>query len=195
MWKLFGLVVVAVGMLCGTSAMRAQWVIHSLGGTVESLQPARKTMYVITDDGSGGNFQFAASPDVNVSFDKDVRLGTMSADKFTAQGDHVILFYFGDGRVRTAYSVLDVGKGPFVKETGTVESYDKHSRMLTVKTKAGADEAFVVSDKTVVDTADGVANGKKLHLSKGDPVRVLAQSASGSNQALLVRTGGIDPAI
>ena len=174
---------------------RAQWVVHALGGTVETLQPDHKTMYVITDDGSGGDFKFAASPSVSVSFDKEVRSEAVTTDKFNGQGHHVVLFYFGDDRVRTAYAVEDVGTGPFVKTTGTVVSYDKHGRTLTVTAKDGTSQKFVIDDKTVVDTPDGVATGKKLHLNKGDQVRLLAQSEKGGVTALLVRTGGIDTTI
>jgi hypothetical protein len=187
-------VVVAV-MAIGSVAAEAQWVIHALGGTVQSVGAARKTMTLRTDDGSSGEFKFPQAANVSVSFDKDVRAETMDADKESGIGHQVILFFFGADEVRTAIAVQDLGSGPFVKVTGTVVSFDKHDRTLTMRTPAGGQQTFVVSDKTVVDTADGVEPGRKFHASKGDHLRLLAEPKGGQQQAMLIRTSGVDSAI
>jgi len=186
---------VVVAIVCGSAAAEAQWVVHALGGTVESMQPARKTMYVITDDGSSGDFQFPQTPNVNVNFDKDIRSETMTTDKFNGQGHHVVLFYFGDDRVRTAFAVQDLGTGPFVKVTGTVVSFNKHDHSITMLTKEGSQQEFLVSNKTVVDTPDGVTLGRKFKADKGDHLRLLAETVNGQQQVMLIRTSGIDTSI
>ncbi len=176
-------------------AAEAQWVIHALGGTVQSVASARKMMTLRTDDGSPGSFKFPQTPNLNVSFDKDVRAETMEADKESGIGHQVILFFFGADEVRTAVAVQDLGTGPFVKLSGTVVSFSKHDRTLTMQTPAGGQQAFVVTDKTVVDTADGLEPGRRFHANKGDHLRLLAEPKDGQQQAMLIRTSGVDGAL
>jgi len=186
-------VVIAIG--CSSAAVQAQWVVHALGGTVQSVRAAKKTMNLNTDDGSSGEFQFPETANINVSFDKDVRAETEPADKLSGDAHQVILFFFGVDLVRTAFAVEDLGTGPFVKVTGTVVSFNKHDHTLTLQTNAGPPQTFVVGDKTVVDTAGGVASGHGFKAEKGDHLRLLAESKDGKQQAMLIRTSGIDAAI
>jgi len=186
---------VVAGMAAGSVAAKAQWVIHALGGTVQSVGAAGKTMTVRTDDGSPGDFRFPQKSNLNVSFDKDVRAETTDADKENGIGHQVILFFFGVDEVRTAVAVQDLGTGPFVKLAGTVVSFNKHDHTLTMQTPAGGQQTFVVTDKTVLDTADGVLPGRRFHASKGDHLRLLAETKDGQLQAMLIRTSGVDSAI
>ncbi len=187
------LVVLAVSS--SSAAAHAQWVVHAMGGTVQAVLPEKKAMTLTTDDGTSGKFQFPETENVNVVFEKDVRSATMNADKFSGDGHHVIVFFFGNDLVRTAVAVEDLGTAPMMKETGTVVSFDKHSRTITMLTAEGKQEPFVVDDKTVVDTGEGVTSGKKLHVSKGDHLRLLAESENGHEEVMLVRTSGIDNSI
>jgi len=186
---------VVLALSSSAAAAHAQWVVHAMGGTVQAVLPAKKAMTLVTDDGTSGKFEFPETENVNVVFEKDVRSATMNADKFNGEGHHVIVFYFGNDLVRTAVAVEDLGTAPVVKETGTVVSFDKHSRTITMLTAEGKQEPFVVDDKTVVDTGEGVTSGKKLHVSKGDRLRLLAESENGHEEVMLVRTSGIDNAM
>jgi hypothetical protein len=168
----------------------AQWVIHALGGTLKTTNASAKTIVLDTDDGTPGDFQIPQISKVNMNFDKEVRSETVAPDKFTDKDGQVIVFFYGDGVVRTAVAVESAGTGPFQKITGTVLKYDKHDHMLTLQTQAG-EKTFAIGDKTIVDTPDGVVPGRKFNAERGDHLRLLAAQTKGSGeQTLLVRFDG-----
>ncbi len=179
---------IAVTFACCCGAAKAQAVVHALGGTLQDISPAANNLTLNTDDGSSGSFQLPPKPEVNLNFDKEVRAGTTSLEKVTANGEHVILYYFWNGDARTAVAVQSLGSGPFQVSAGKVVGFNKHDHVLTLKTADGKTETVQVSDKTVVDTADGVAPGARFHVGRGDDVRLLADSKNGSEEALLIRT-------
>jgi hypothetical protein len=184
---------IVVTLACYSSAANAQWVVHALGGTVKLVNPSAKSIILVTDDGSSGLFQLPPKSDVNLTFDKDVRAETTASEKFTGNiGTHVILYFFGEDNTRTTVAVHSLGSGPFEKVTGTVLKFSKHDHVITLQTKAGKTETIVVSDKTVVDTSDGVAQGRRFRAEKGDHLRLLTDSKNGIQEALLIRTSGID---
>ena len=82
----------------------------------------------------------------------------------------------------------DLGPGPLENKTGTIVKFDKHQRLLTIKTASGVEESFRIDDKTVAETSVGAVEGHKFDPEKGDQVRVIATAANGSNTALFVRT-------
>jgi hypothetical protein len=173
--------------LCSTAA-RAQWAVHALAGKIESLSASAKTITLDTNDGTPGNFHLPKAK-VDMNFDKEVRAETTPVEKFTGAEGQVIVFFFGDGIIRTVVAVESVGAGPFQSVTGSVVKYDKHERILTLQTEKG-DQTFVVSDKTIVDTPDGVVPGHKFTAEHGDHMRLLATSSNGTQQTLLVRFDG-----
>jgi hypothetical protein len=182
-----GFILAAIS-LCPVTAS-AQWVIHALGGKLKSTNTASKTIILDTDDGTPGDFQIPQLSKVNMNFDKEVRAETTAPDKFTGGGGHVIVFFFGDGVLRTAVAVESAGAGPFEKITGSVVKYDKHDHVLTLQTEAG-DKTFAITDKTIVDTPDGVVPGRKFSAERGDHLRLLAQPKGAGPQILLVRFDG-----
>ena len=56
-----------------------------------------------TDDGTSGHFEWLKNAGVSINFDKSVKADATEADKFTAKGAHVIVYFIGDGDVRTHY--------------------------------------------------------------------------------------------
>jgi hypothetical protein len=163
----------------------AQEMVHALSGVVSSINPKIQMIEVKTDDGSPGHFQWMKK-DPSVDFDKTVSADSTAASKFTTVGDHVIVFYFGDGDVRTVVAVHDLGKAPVEKSTGTVVKLNRHEHLLTIKNSAGAEVSFHLDPKTVADTATGVMEDYKFDLNKGDQVFVTAEQANGSDTALLI---------
>ena len=139
-----------------------------------------------TDDGSSGHFRWLKVSDGSINFDKSVSADAISADKFTTKGDHVIVYYFGEGAVRTAVALHDLGDGTMEKSTGTVVKLNRHEHSLTIKNSEGAELSYRLDPKTVADTANGVMEGFKFDLSKGDAVRVTAAQANGSDTAWLI---------
>lgn len=162
-------IVMAVWMLSGVAS--AQMMVHGVTGTVKSVTPSY--LAVVSDESAGPNvFHLADGNHVAVNFGTDLRAGSVDAGKFDKVGDFAVVYYYGYGDQRTALAVKDLGQGPFVKATGTVESYDKHSRKLTLKDDAGKEVALTLPEQVVVDTDGGVDLGKKVSLHKGDRVRV-----------------------
>ena len=169
-----------------TSAAMAQEIVHALSGTVESVNPKIKMTEISTDNGTSGYFEWLKKTGTEINFDKNVRADAVEADKFTDKGAHVIVYFVGDGQVRTIVAVRDLGAGPLEKTSGTVVKLNRHDRLLTIKTSAGAEESFRIDPKTVADTANGVAEDFKYDFSKGDSVLVTAAPSNGGETALLI---------
>lgn len=170
-----------------TFAATAQEVVHAVTGTVTDINSTAKTIQVKTDDGSEGLFKILTNGKVSIDFETRLRAGATSADVFTKTKTHVLVFYFGDGAVRTAVALEDLGMGPFVKVLGTVVKLDRHEHLLTIKNASGLAMAFQIDDKTVAETAVGVVEGEKFDPQKGDQVRVVATTANGVKTALFIR--------
>ncbi len=171
--------------LAASSAF-AQERVHALSGTVTTIHPRIQMTEIDTDDGSSGHFEWLTKSNVPVDFNKSVSTDATPADKFSAIGTHAIVYYIGDGDVRTVVALHDLGTGPLVNSAGTVVKWDKHGRLLTIKNKTGGEESFQVDAKTVADTPTGVLEDLKFDFNKKDPVRVIAAQANGSQTALLI---------
>jgi hypothetical protein len=167
-------------------ASHAQERVHALSGTVTSINAKISMIEVDTDDGSSGHFRWTKPAGTTFDFDKTVSADATEADKFTTKGNHVIVYYYGEGTIRTVVALHDLGDGSMQKSTGTVVKLNRRDRLLTIKNEAGTEMSFHLDPKTVADTATGVAEGFKYDLSKGEQVRVTATQVSGSDTALLI---------
>src|SRR5579859_3740471 len=134
-------------------AANAQEVVHALAGTVMSVNPTQHTITIKTDDGSEGLFKDLMKSNVSYEFDRNVRAAAVPASSFTRKGAPVIVYYFGDGDVRTAVALQDLGAGPLQKISGAVTKFNKPAHLLTIKDATGATESFHVDPKTVAETA------------------------------------------
>jgi hypothetical protein len=169
-------------------AATAQEVVHALTGTVRSIDPASKTITIFTDNGSEGLFKDLTNPKLKVDFDKKLRTDASTADTFKGEGAYVIVFYFGDGDVRTAVALRNLGSGPFTNNVGTVVKLDGRQHLLFIKAKSGLVKSFKIDSDTVAETDIGVVNGLKFQPQKDDQVRVVATLVNGTATALFVRT-------
>ncbi len=179
-------VVIAACFSAIASVAVAQENVHALSGTVESVNAKIKMTEITTDNGTSGHFEWLKKTGGDINFDKVVKADATDADKFTTKGAHVIVFFVGDGDVRTILAVRDLGSGPLEKTSGTVVKFSRHDRVLIVKNGAGAEETFHIDAKTVADTTTGVEEGFKFDFSKGDEVRVTAAPSNGGETALLI---------
>lgn len=183
---------IAVAIACCGGAASAQAVVHAVGGTLTAVSPGTQTVTMTTDDGSSASFDLPPTLDAKLSFDGKVRAETTSPEKLKADGSHVILYFIWTNDSRTAVAAQSLGSGPFEKVAGTVLKFDKHDHDLMLRTADGKTETVVIGDKTVVDTVDGVGEGQQFHAGKGEHVRLLASSKNGSEEALFIRTEGLD---
>jgi hypothetical protein len=176
----------AVCLALVTTIVHAQERVHALSGTVTSINAKIGMIEIDTDDGSSGHFRWMKASGPAIDFDKTVSADAMAADKFTADGHHVIVYYYGEGTVRTVVALHDLGDGSVEKSTGTVVKLNRHDHSLTIKNAAGTEVSYHLDLKTVADTTTGVMQGFKFDLSKGDSVRITAAQANGSDTALLI---------
>ena len=172
---------IVVGYLSLTAASATgQEVIHALTGTVSSIDPAAKTITVYTDNQSKGVFKDLTNQQKDVRFDKKVRAVATSADAFNKKGAYVIVYYFGDGTVRTTVGLRNLGAGPFTRSSGTVAKFDSKEHSISIKEQSGVVDSFKVTSDTVAETDTGVTEGLKYHPEKGDQVQVIATGANGT---------------
>lgn len=182
---------VNTGILVGcisltTVAVTAQEVVHALSGTISTVNSTAKTITVITDDGSGGTFKDMTDSKTPMEFEKGLRAGSTTATAFKDKQGRVIVFYFGDGVVRTAVALRDIGPGPFDVTTGVVTAFDKKTHSFSIKAKAGTEESFKIISRTVADTGSGAAEGFKFEANKGEQVRVVSTNQKGVQTAVFI---------
>jgi len=185
MKTLFRFCVFAAGFAFVTSSAVAQQRVHALSGTVTSINSKIKMVEVETDDGSPGHFEFVKAGTA-LEFDKNVSAGTTAAEKFSTNTAHVIVFYVGQGEIRTAVAFQLLGEGQLKTTKGTIVKFNRKDHLMTIKNDAGVEETFALDAKTVADTETGVAPCSKADFSKGKAVRVTALQGSGTNPALLI---------
>lgn len=167
-------------------AARAQEVVHALGGTVTSIDPAAKTITVKTDDGSQSLFSDAINSKTAIEFDPNIRNDATAADEFKKSGTRAIVYYFGVGNARTVVALRSLGPGPFTISTGTVVSLDNGQHLLSMKPTSGAVQSFKIASSTVVETGMGAKEGSYFRPGKGDQVRVTATVVNGVATALFI---------
>lgn len=178
-----------VGCILSVAApAMAQEVVHALTGTVRSIDSASKTITIFTDNGSEGQFKDLTDPKLKVDFDKKLRTDSSTVDTFKGQGAYVIVFYFGDGDVRTAVALRNLGPGPFTNNVGVVVKFDAREHRLVIKNKSGLITSFKIAPDTVAETDFGAVNGSKFQAQKDDQVRVVGATVNGAPTALFVRT-------
>lgn len=168
-------------------AAPAQQVVHALTGTVSSIDNLSKTLIVFQDNGAQGEFKDMTNEKSHLAFDKKIAIETTPADDFKKKGAYVIIFYYGDSDDRTAVALKNLGAGPFTSAEGTLVKFDGKGHSISVKDNAGAVQTFKITDQTVAEGYMGVVEGVKFPAQKGDQVRIVASSESGTQTALFMR--------
>jgi hypothetical protein len=166
----------------------AQEVIHALVGTISSVDSTAKIIAVTFDDGSEGHFKNMLDSHHKIVFDKSARTDAAAAADFKKTGEHVIVYYFGFGDLRTVIALRSLGPGPFTSSTGTVVSFSRKERSLSITDQSGQAESFEVAPDAVVNTDMGVAAGLDFRPAKGDSVRVTAAEVNGTSTTVFINT-------
>jgi hypothetical protein len=167
-------------------------VIHALVGTISSVDSTARTIVVKTDAGAEGHFKDMLHSHHKIAFDRNIRTDAAAADSFKSTGERVIVYYFGVGDLRTIVALRSLGQGPFTKSTGTVASFNKKERSLSITDQSGQAESFEIAPDTIVDTEMGAAGSSDFRPAKGDPVRVTAAVVNGTLTALFIDTLAVD---
>jgi hypothetical protein len=179
--------ILAASFLLVSVAATSQEVVHSLTGTLTSIDAPAKTITVYTDNRSEGLFKDRTNSNTSIEFDKIVRANPTLVDSFKKKGAYVIVFYFGGGDVRTEVGLRSLGTGPFTKNTGTVVKIEGKNSISVVDV-SGSLKSFKLTSNTVAETEYGTVIGSKYQPHKGDMVRVTAAAVNGSETALFINT-------
>jgi hypothetical protein len=178
-----------MSLLCASAY--SQMVVHAVSGQIKAVNAAGKTLNVAGSDGSTNVFKLTSGRPVSLDFGNELRSESVDPDKFQHVGDFAVVYYYGYDDDRTVVAVRDLGAGPFLKVDGTVVSFDKKDRVMTVKDAAGKAHAFTLSDHLVVDSDMGVDSGRKYDPHKGAQVRVTYTQSGNQSSAVFVRLMGL----
>ena len=165
--------------------LQAQEVVHGVTGVVTAVHPAERAITVKTNDGSYGEFKYQKELKTDIDFDKEVRSGTVQPSAFNKVGDHVVVYYFGDGSQRTIVALKDFGPTALNVASGTIVKTKHHAVIL--KTDAGKTESFDIAKDASAETPFGVVSGLKFDASEGERVTVRYLQTNGLNVAQFIR--------
>src|SRR5215469_9163763 len=140
----FAATIVSLSVFCASAG--APMVVHAVSGMVKVVNTDSKTMIVTEDNGEISIFNLPTNAKVSLAFDKALQSDSVNASEFRHLGDYAVVYYYGYANDRTAVAVKDLGAGPFLKAEGTVVSFDKHTRTMTVKDDGGKSETFALDD-------------------------------------------------
>lgn len=188
MLRKLGFTLMSVTMLVFCASAGAQMVVHAVSGMVKAINPDSKTMDVTVDDGQTSQFKLPTNAKVTLDFDKALQSDSTEAGKFQHVGDYVVVYYYGYGNDVTAVAVKDLGAGPFQKVEGTVVSFDKHARTMTVKDDAGKSSVIALDDHLVVDSGMSVAGGRGYAPQKGYHLIVTYAQTGDKSSAVFIRS-------
>jgi len=172
-----------VGVSC--LASQAQEVVHAVSGVVTAVHPAENSITVKTNDGSAGEFRYQKDLKADIEFDREVRSGTTEPNGFNKIGDHVVVYYFGEGTQRTIVALKDFGPAPLNVASGTVVKAKHHA--VIIKTDAGKTESFDIAKDASAETPIGVVSGLKFDANEGERVTVRYLQTNGLNVAQFIR--------
>ena len=179
---------VFTGCLVLLPAAGAQEIIHALTGTVASIDSAAKTISVLQDNGSRGDFGLMTNPKTRITFDKRIEAVSTAAASFDQQGAYaIVFFYYGQNDARTVVAVKSLGKGPFSSAEGTVTKFDTHAHTISVQDQSGAVQTFRIDAQAIAEGNLGAVPGDKFHADKGDHVRIVSASGDGGPTVLFIR--------
>jgi len=184
--RMFNACLLAICFSSASIAVPAQEVVHALSGTISAVNPADKTITVTTDDGSDGTFKDMTDTKTRLEFDKGLRAGSTPAAAFKDTQGRVVIFYFGEGEIRTAVALRDLGPGPFNVATGSIVSFDKRVHSFSIKDTDGTTQSFKIAPSSIADVGSGATEGLKFEAAKGVQVRVVSSSVNGTPTAMFV---------
>jgi len=166
-------------------ALQAQEVVHAVSGVVTAVHPAETSITVKTNDGSAGEFHYHRELKADIEFDKEVRGGTTEPNGFNKIGDHVVVYYFGEGTQRTIVALKDFGPAALNVASGTIVKAKHHA--VIIKTDAGKTESFDIAKDASAETPIGVVSGLKFDANEGERVTVRYLQTNGLNVAQFIR--------
>jgi hypothetical protein len=177
--------VVLMAILMVISAAPALALEHATVGILTHVDSAVKHIVVKTADGTEEVFRFTARTVVGGA--KEAKKGTVASYFVGKEGTHVVVRFTGEGTVKTAVGIDDLGKGATKIGEGMVVGTDKVAHTVTVKTKDGGEETYHVASNATVDTDHGVVNGTEYVARNGEKVTVHYTEDAGKKVAHFIK--------
>jgi hypothetical protein len=146
--------------LAAASAIAADDVASAVAGTVKSVDKGTKTAVVKTSEGTEHTFHFVGR---TVSHGAEAAAkGSKDALQDVKEGDSVVVHYTVKGTEKTAEDVDHVGRDGLKMTEVAVKSIDRGAKTVTVKTAAGAEETYRLTDGAVKETGKGLEKAGKV---------------------------------
>jgi arginine repressor len=164
----------------------AQEVVHALTGVVTHVDGSSHTITLKTSDGDQEVFQDVTARHPDFEFDKALQSDAISGVDFKNQGDHAIVYYFGGDQRRKVVALKDLGSAPLQTSSGQIMHWDRHHRLLTLKTASGDKQTFQLDDKTAIETPMGVVSGDKFDGQNGDQISIRYTVKGADNEAVFM---------
>ena len=160
----------------------AQMIVHATAGTIAPASSPTRLSIKDTEQ-NVDIFAISATPNT-VNFDKSLREKTQAPNQLPKTATTVIVYYYGYSP-ETAVAVKDLG--PKVDDiSGTVTHTDSSHHTVTVHTTDGKDTLCYVSPETTIDTPNGVQNGARLGVHKGDKLSIVCTPDAGKEDAQFI---------
>jgi hypothetical protein len=158
MRRYLGCSMVLALVACG--ALAAQDVETAVVGTVKVVDKGTKTAVVKTADGTEHTIHFIGKTIAHGAV--ATAKGSKDAFEGVKEGDDVVVHYTVKGTEETAKEVDHVGKDGVKMTVVSVKSVDRGAKTVTVKTAAGGEEVYHLTDEAVHETGKGLKTGGKF---------------------------------
>jgi hypothetical protein len=170
----------ALSLILVTSAAAAQEVVHAVAGTVTAGVPSKDVLTLHEPDQTVEVFNLKGASS-SLKFDKVLMEKTETADKLEKAKTTVIVYYYGYSP-ETVLAVRDLGSD-VRNVVGVVTHTDKAAHTITVHTSDGKDNICALAPDTTVNTENGVVDGEKYSIKKGQKVSVMCTASGGKDTA------------
>ena len=133
--------------------------VSATEGTVEKVDRAAKTVVVKTKDGTEQTFHLADRTVVHGAH--LTHRGADAAGRELREGSEVVVHSTKRGTEETADEIDHVGKDGLKTSEGTVTSFDRGAKKITIKTADGTEETYRLSEHAAEDAGKDTADAAK----------------------------------
>jgi Cu/Ag efflux protein CusF len=139
------------------SAFAVQDLAGAAHGTVKRIEADTKTIIIRTADGIEESFRFTGRTAVHGAEMAAHKTG--EALHGLKEGSEVAVHYSTKGAEKTANEIDDIGEHGLKTTEGTVKSFDRGAKTVTLKTADGAEETYRLADRAARDTGKEISEG------------------------------------
>ncbi|HEV2383312.1 MAG TPA: hypothetical protein VG206_26395 [Terriglobia bacterium] len=164
------------------SVLEAVEPVTATEGTVEKVDRTAKTVLVKAVDGSEHTFHLVGRTVVHGAH--ATHGGAAAAARDLRKDAEVVVHSTKVGTEETAEEIDHVGKDGLKASDGTITSFDRAAKTMTIKTADGTRETYRLTEHAAQDAGKDVAEGAK----KSDKVTVYYSEQAGHKVAHFFKT-------